>query len=194
VVPVAFLGAFFLLPLSGMLAQGFFPEGRLDLSALADTLARPRVHRVLWFTAWASLTATAVTVVLGLPVAYALYRLDFPGRHALRALVVMPFVLPTVVVGVAFRTLLAPAGPLGFLGLDGSALAILAALIFFNLAVVVRTVGGLWEGLDRRREDAAAALGASPWQVLRTVTLPALKPGIVSTSGMAWRWTGVGSV
>jgi thiamine transport system permease protein len=182
VVPVAFLGAFFLLPLSGMLAQGFFPEGRLDLSALADTLARPRVHRVLWFTAWASLTATAVTVVLGLPVAYALYRLDFPGRHALRALVVMPFVLPTVVVGVAFRTLLAPAGPLGFLGLDGSALAILAALIFFNLAVVVRTVGGLWEGLDRRREDAAAALGASPWQVLRTVTLPALKPGIVSAA------------
>jgi thiamine transport system permease protein len=182
VVPVAFLGAFFLLPLAGMLAQGFLVDGRLDLSGLTETLARPRVHRVLWFTAWAALSATAITTAFGVPVAYALYRLEFPGRQALRALVVMPFVLPTVVVGVAFRTLLAPAGPLGFLGLDASAVAILMALVFFNLAVVVRTVGGLWEGLDRRREDAAAALGASPWQVLRTVTLPALKPGIVSAA------------
>ncbi|HEX5772273.1 MAG TPA: iron ABC transporter permease, partial [Nocardioidaceae bacterium] len=150
VVPVGFLGVFFLLPLSGMLAQGFWVDGSLDLSGLTETLARPRVHRVLWFTAWSSLTATALTLVLGVPVAYVLYRLDFRGRQALRALVVMPFVLPTVVVGVAFRTLLAPSGPLGFLGLDGTALAILAALVFFNLAVVVRTVGGLWEGLDRR--------------------------------------------
>jgi thiamine transport system permease protein len=165
-----------------MLAQGFWVDGSLDLSGLTETLARPRVHRVLWFTAWSSLTATALTLVLGVPVAYVLYRLDFRGRQALRALVVMPFVLPTVVVGVAFRTLLAPSGPLGFLGLDGTALAILAALVFFNLAVVVRTVGGLWEGLDHRQEEAAAALGASPAQVFRTVTLPALKPGIVSAA------------
>jgi len=180
--PVVFLGVFFLLPLSGMLALGFVSDGRLDLTAFAETLARPRVHRVLWFTAWASVAATVLTVVLGVPVAYALYRLRFPGRQVLRSLVVMPFVLPTVVVGVAFRTLLAPVGPLGFLGLDGSAVGILAALVFFNLAVVVRTVGGLWEGLDPRPGDAAAALGASPWQVLRTVTLPALKPGIVSAA------------
>lgn len=182
VVPVAFLGAFFLLPLSGMLARGFWVDGSLDLGGLTETLARPRVHRVLWFTARSSLTATAVTVALGVPVAYALYRLDFRGRQALRALVVMPFVLPTVVVGVAFRTLLASSGPLGFLGLDGTAVGILAALVFFNLAVVVRTVGGLWEGLDHRQEDAAAALGASPAQVFRTVTLPALRPGIVSAA------------
>ena len=182
VAPLAFLGAFFLLPLSGMLALGFFPDGHLDLSGFTQTLASPRVHRVLWFTAWASVTATALTLLLGVPVAYSLYRLRFRGRQVLRSLVVMPFVLPTVVVGVAFRTLLAPAGPLGFLGLGGSAVGILAALVFFNLAVVVRTVGGLWEGLDRRREEAAAALGATPWQVLRTVTLPALKPGIVSAA------------
>lgn len=181
-VPVAFLGVFFLLPLWGMLGQGFWVGGGPDLSGVGETLARARVHRVLWFTAWSSLTATALTTLLGVPVAYALYRLDFPGRAVLRALVVMPFVLPTVVVGVAFRTLLAPSGPLGFLGLDGSALAILAALVFFNLSVVVRTVGGLWAELDHRREDAAAALGASPWQVLRTVTLPALTPGIVSAA------------
>jgi thiamine transport system permease protein len=98
----------------------------------------------------------------------------------------MPFVLPTVVVGVAFRTLLAPSGLLGGLGLDGTPAAIIAAMVFFNLAVVVRTVGGMWENLDPRREQAAAALGASPWQVLRTVTLPALAPAILSAASVVF--------
>ena len=89
-------------------------------------------------------------------------------------------------VGVAFRTLLAPSGPLGALRLDGTAAAIIAAMVFFNLAVVVRTVGSLWENLDRRREEAAAALGASPVQVLRTVTLPALMPGVVSSASVVF--------
>ena len=90
-----------------------------------------------------------------------------PGRRLLRALVAVPFVLPTVVVGVAFRTLLAESGPLGGLGLDGTATAIIAALVFFNVSVVVRTVGGMWEGLDRRRRGGRrrarrhAAPGAS---------------------------------
>jgi thiamine transport system permease protein len=109
-----------------------------------------------------------------------------PGRRFLRAFVLMPFVMPTVVVGVAFRTLLAPSGPLGALALDGTPAAIVAAMVFFNLAVVVRTVGGMWEGLDPRREQAAAALGASPSQVLRTVTLPALAPAIVSSASVVF--------
>ena len=87
---------------------------------------------------------------------------------------------------VAVRTLLAPSGPLGFLRLDGTPVAIVAAMVFFNLAVVVRTVGGMWENLDPRREQAAAALGASPWQVLRTVTLPALAPAIVSAASIVF--------
>jgi thiamine transport system permease protein len=93
-----------------------------------------------------------------------------------------PFVLPTVVVGVAFRQLLGESGPLGFLGLDGTPAAIIAGLVFFNAAVVIRVVGGAWEGLDPRPAEAAAALGATPTQVLRTVTLPALRPAIVSAA------------
>ena len=95
-------------------------------------------------------------------------------------LLLVPFVLPTVVVGVAFRQLLAEGGPLGFLGLDGTPAAIIAGLVFFNAAVVIRIVGGAWESLDPRPAEAAAALGATPFQVLRTVTLPALRPAIVS--------------
>ena len=121
-----------------------------------------------------------------MPVAFALHRLRFPGRDLLRALVVVPFVLPTVVVGVAFRQLIAPSGPLGSLGLDGTAAAIIAALVFFNISVVVRTVGAFWEGIDPRREEAAAALGASPRQVFRTVTLPALLPGVASAASVVF--------
>jgi thiamine transport system permease protein len=176
------LAVFFVLPVAGMLSRGLWVDGRLDVGGLVEVLVRPRVSRVLWFTIWSSTVATGVTLMLGLPVAFALHRLALPGRRALRAAVMVPFVLPTVVVGVAFRTLLSASGPLGWLGLDGSAAAIVAAMVFFNLAVVVRTVGPLWEGLDRRREDAAAALGASPWQVLITVTLPSLGPGIAAAA------------
>jgi thiamine transport system permease protein len=181
-VPTAVLVVFFVVPVIGMLELGFFPEGRLDLGSVADTLARPRVVGALWFTLWSSAVATVLALGLGLPTAHLLYRVTFRGRHLLRGLVTMPFVLPTVVVGVAFRTLLAPAGPLGGLGLDGTPAAIVAGLVFFNVSVVVRTVGPWWEGLDRRREEAAAALGASPLQVLRTVTLPALRPAIVAAA------------
>ena len=73
-------------------------------------------------------------------------------------------------------------GPLSFLGIDGSPVAIVAGLVFFNASVVIRVVGGAWESLDPRPEEAAAALGASPRQVLRDVTLPALRPAIVSAA------------
>ncbi|HEX5561701.1 MAG TPA: iron ABC transporter permease [Nocardioidaceae bacterium] len=185
-LPLLVLGVFFVLPVAGMVGRGFFPGGRLDLTGVLDVLGRPRVHRVLWFTLWSSGVATLVTVVLGLPVTFVLHRLRLPGRRVLRAFVLMPFVMPTVVVGVAFRTLLASSGPLGMLHLDGTPAAIVAAMVFFNLAVVVRTVGALWEGLDRRREEAAAVLGASPAQVFRTVTLPALMPGIVAAASVVF--------
>ena len=185
-VPLTALALFFVYPVLGMVARGFWPEGTFDPGAVLEVLGRPRVHRVLWFTVWSAATATLVAVVAGLPVAFVLHRLRFPGRGLLQALVVVPFVLPTVVVGVAFRQLIAPSGPLGWVGLDGTATAIIAALVFFNISVVVRTVGAFWEAIDPRREEAAAALGASPSQVLRTVTLPALLPGIASAASVVF--------
>ena len=186
ILPIAVLAVFFVVPVVGMLRLGLFPDGHLDLGGVLDTLRRPRVLQALWFTLWSSSLATAVTLLLGLPAAHLLHRVEFPGRRLLRGLVTVPFVLPTVVVGVAFRTLLAPGGPLGRLGLDATAAAIVAALVFFNVSVVVRTVGPWWEGLDPRRAEAAAALGASPLQVLRTVTLPALRPAIVAAASVVF--------
>ena len=185
-VPLAVLTVFFVVPVLGMLERGFFPDGRLDLPGVAEALWRPRVADVVWFTLWSAGLGTVVTVLLGVPTAYVLYRLSFPGQGFLRGLVTVPFVLPTVVVGVAFRTLLAASGPLGLLGLDGTPAAIVAALVFFNVSVVVRTVGPWWAGMDPRREEAAAALGASPVQVFRTVTLPALLPAVLSAASVVF--------
>jgi thiamine transport system permease protein len=180
--PVAVLAVFFVYPVSGMLARGFWSDGSFDPGAVLSVLGRPRVHRVLWFTVWSAGLATFLSVVLGVPAAFVLHRLRFPGIRLLRTLVVLPFVLPTVVVGVAFRQLITPAGPLGGLHLDGTAAAIVAALVFFNVSVVVRTVGAFWESIDHRAEEAAATLGAPPWRVFLTVTLPALLPGIASAA------------
>lgn len=186
VVPVAVVAVFFVLPVGAMLHRGLWPEGRFAPGGVLDVLARPRTGRVLWFTLWTSTLATALAVALGLPAAYVLHRLRFPGRAVVRAALLVPFVLPTVVVGLAVRELIAPSGILGFLGLDGTPAAIVAGLVFFNVAVVIRTVGVAWESLDRRPGEAAAALGASPWQVFRTVTFPALRPAIVSAASVVF--------
>ena len=185
-VPVAFLTVFFVVPVSGMVGRGFVVDGHLDLAGVGEVLARERVHRVAWFTVWSSTVATVLSVLLGLPAAYALHRLDLVGRRLVRALLLVPFVLPTVVVGVAFRHLLGDGGWLGFLGLDQSAAAIVAGLTFFNVSVVIRMVGSAWESLDPRPGEAAAALGANGWQVLGTVTWPALRPAIVGAASVVF--------
>lgn len=185
-LPVAVLGVFFVLPVTGMVGRGFFPDDRFEPGAVLDVLTRDRTVRVLWFTLWSASLGTAIAVAVGVPAAYTLHRLAFPLRRLVRGALLVPFVLPTVVVGVAFRQLIGEAGPLGFLDLDGTPVAIVAGLVFFNAAVVIRTVGATWETLDPRPGQAAASLGATPGQVFRTVTLPALRPAIVSSASVVF--------
>ncbi|MBB2923319.1 iron ABC transporter permease [Cellulomonas cellasea] len=185
-LPLAFLALFFAWPVATLVARGFVADGALDLGGFADVFSRPRTWRILGLTLAQAGVATAVAVLLGVPGAYVLFRCRFPGRGALRAFVSVPFVLPTVVVGVAFRAVLAEGGPLGALHLDGTFAAIVAALVFFNYTVVVRTVGGLWEHLDPRAEQAARALGASPVRAFVEVTLPALGPAIASAASLVF--------
>ena len=185
-VPLAFLGVFFAYPVAEIVGRGFVHDGALDLGGFADVFGRRRTWRIVGLTLGQATVGTALAVLLGVPGAYLLYRCDFPGRTALRGFVTVPFVLPTVVVGVAFRAVLAPHGPLGFLGWDGTFAAVVAALVFFNYTVVVRTVGAFWSQLDPRAEQAARSLGATPWQAFRTVTLPALTPAITSAAAIVF--------
>jgi thiamine transport system permease protein len=149
---------------------------RRGLSAAGlQVLAKSSTRQILWFTTWQAVASTALTVALGLPLACVLHRYAVPARRAALLLVTIPFVLPTVVVGAAFRSLL----PASWIG---GVWPILLAHVFFNLAVVTRVVGGLWSQLDPRYEAAARSLGASPWRVFRTVTWPLLRPAVAAAA------------
>ena len=180
-VPVLAMVAFFVVPVAAMVSLGLGADDASPAGAL-EVLTRERTHRVVLFTLATAAAGTLLSVVLGLPAAHVLHRTALPLRGAVRAALLVPFVLPTVVVGVAFRQLLRDGGPLGALGLDGTPVAIVLGLVFFNVAVVIRVVGSAWESLDPRPAQAAATLGASPATVFRTITLPALRPAVVSAA------------
>ncbi len=178
-VPVAFFALFFAYPVTAIVARGLHVDGGWRLGRIADVLGQSDIRHVLWFTTWQALASTALTLLIALPGAYVFARFDFRGKQVLRAVVTVPFVLPTVVVGTAFLALIGRGGlfdELWGVRLDTTVWAILLAHVFFNYAVVVRTVGGLWAQLDPRQEEAARMLGASRWTAWRTVTLPALGP------------------
>jgi thiamine transport system permease protein len=201
VPPLVFLGLFFLWPVANILALGLAPDGQLALGAVLETWAEPYVLDTVLFTLALAGLSTALTLLLGLPVAWVFARFEFPGKRIARALTVVPFVLPTVVVGSAFLALLGPRSPLNAVAtvlfgedipqvrLDGSVGAILIAHIFYNIAVIIRLVGGMWAHIDPRTEEAARMLGASPWRTFREVTWPLLRPAVVSAASIVFLFT-----
>ena len=100
-VPLAFLGLFFLYPLAAIVERGLRGEGDSALDVLGD----PTTREVVWFTAWQA-PSTLLTLAVGLPAAYVLGRYRFRGRNVVGAVVLVPFVLPTVVVALAFLAVL----------------------------------------------------------------------------------------
>ncbi len=183
VVPLGFLALFFVWPLVAIFARS------LRADAIGNVVSDPAFRHVAWFTLWQAVLSTILTLAVGLPGAYVVARFDFPGRRAFRAFVTVPFVLPTVVVATAFLALLRPGGPLAFLHWQRGVAPMLIAHVFFNVAVVVRTVGGFWTNLDPRREEAARMLGASPLRAFRYVTLPLLAPSIIAAASIVFLFT-----
>jgi thiamine transport system permease protein len=188
-LPLAFLAVFFLYPVVAIVGRGLAPDWQVDLDPLGRVVDDPYLREIAWFTVWQATLSTVLTLAVGLPGAFVLARYEFPGRRVVRALVTLPFVLPTVVVGSAFVALLGDDGPLAGLGLEQTLGAILVAHVFFNYAVVVRTVGSLWAHLDPRPEEAARMLGASRLRAFREVTLPALRPAIATAAAVVFLFT-----
>ncbi|WP_062317325.1 ABC transporter permease [Demequina maris] len=186
-VPVAFLGLFFLWPAGTVIVRGLLGEDGLgggDLAGALEVLTRSRTLDAISTTVGLAVAGTAGSLLLGLPAAWALSRFSWRGARTMRALVTVPFVLPTIVVAAAFSALFSRSGLLGSWGLDQSVAAIVLALVFFNISVVVRIVGGAWESLSPRMADAARTLGASPARAFLRVTLPALRPAIASAAAV----------
>jgi thiamine transport system permease protein len=165
------------LPVGAVLLRALRDGGSWDASSFGRMLGTGRTWRVVAVTVAQAAGSAALTVAVGVPVAWVLARYRFPGRRVVAAVAVVPFVLPTVVVGAAFATLL---GPTGVTDLRGTWWAVLAAHLCFNLAVVLRIVGAAVAGLDPDIERAARLLGAGPLGGLRRVVAPAVAPAVAA--------------
>ncbi|MGI8809596.1 MAG: ABC transporter permease [Acidimicrobiales bacterium] len=174
------------LPLAGLLQQA-------PWSTIGTELAAPEARAALRLSLVCSLGALAIAVVLGVPLAWVLARVTFPGRSLLRALVTLPMVLPPVVGGVGLLSIFGRRGLLGArLGsLPGFPLpftiqgVVLAQAFVAMPFLVVAAEAGLRQ-LDRRYEDAAATLGARPWYRFRTVTVPLIGPSLLAGAALSW--------
>ena len=179
VLAVASLAAaLFVLPLLGLLL-------RVPWSALWSDLAAEESREALRLSVLCTVAAAALSVALGLPLAWVLARLRFPGRSVLRGLVLLPLVLPPVVGGVALLSAFSRSGVVGErlydwfgIQLTFSAWGVVVATTFVALPFFVITVEAALRANDQRYEDVAATLGAGRWTVFGRVTLPAIAPSV----------------
>src|SRR5699024_11918085 len=123
---------FFFWPMGRMIGMGSLTDAGWQLGAFAEVLSESRIQRIVGQTLLLAGGATVTSVLLAIPGAYVLYRCDFRGRGFFRALVIVPFVLPTVVVGVAFRALVVSTAALGVVDAGGTGPAVTAARGFMN--------------------------------------------------------------
>lgn len=196
-----FLAVFFAWPLIEIARVSFTPS-EIGRGATPLTVLRDPAHlRVLGFSAGQAALSTALTLLAGVPIALAFARYRFAGQRLWRALAMAPFVMPTVVVAAAFSALLGPRGVLNAalqaaFGLEqppiqlmGTLPMILLAHVFYNVAVVLRLVGGFLAAFDPSIEEAAAGLGANRWQTFRYVTLPMAMPSVGAAAALTFLFT-----
>jgi thiamine transport system permease protein len=176
VVPVIGLAVFFLWPFVTLLAEAITGE------AIATTLTRRATWDIVWFTLWQACASTFATIVIGLTPAYVVARYNFRGRELLIGLLTALFVLPTVVMGAAFLALLPTS-------LDRTVWAVIGAHVVFNLAVVIRVVGTMWEHLPTDMEAAAATLGANRWRVFTEISFPLIRPAVAAAAAIVFLFT-----
>lgn len=185
-VPALAAVVFLLLPLAGVLAHA--PWG-----TLGERLTAPAVREALGLSLAVSAWALALSLLLGVPLAWTLARVDFRGKALVRVLVMLPMVLPPTVAGVA---LLQGFGRRGLLGgvladrfgvsLPFSTAGAVVAAAFVSMPFLVISLEGALAGLHPRYEETAASLGAAPLRTFFTVTVPMVGPGFVAGAALCW--------
>jgi molybdate transport system permease protein len=178
--------AFFALPFAGLL-------WRMPWSAVWDTLTGDGVGTALRLSIVCSLWATALSTLFGVPLAWLLARVEFPGRSVVRALCTLSMVLPPVVGGIALFFAIGRRGLVGQyldrwfgITLPFTTAAVVVAQTFVAMPFLVLTVEAALRQHDRRYDDAARTLGASRWYAFRRVTIPAIRPALAAGAVLAW--------
>ena len=184
--PAAVAVAFLVLPLVGLLV-------RAPWSNLSQVLAESAVLDALRLSLVCATSATALSLVFGVPLAWVLARARFPGRGLLRALVTLPLVLPPVVGGVALLLAFGRRGIVGQyldawfgLTLPFTTLGVVVAETFVAMPFLIVTVEGAFRSSNRGFEEAATTLGASRLTVFRRVTLPLIRPSLIAGAVLCW--------
>jgi molybdate transport system permease protein len=189
-LPVAILGLigvlFFALPFVGLLVKA-------PWSQLGDLAGTSVVRTALWLSIVTSLITTVLAIIIGIPLAWLLARSEMPGRRFIRALLTLSMVLPPVVAGVALFLALGRRGLIGEplndafgVTLPFTTAAVVIAQLFVAMPFLVLTVDAAIRGLDPAHEEAARTLGGSNWFVFTRVTLPSIRPAVLSGLVLAW--------
>ena len=167
------------------------PEHVLDAGTFLGVIRDPANLELARFTLVQAEASTVLALMIGLPAAHVLAHVHFPGRRLVRALLMLPIVLPPLVVALGFRELLVATGRE-----EAGVAPILLAHTCFAVAIVVRVVSGAWAHLDPRHEEAARMLGASRLHAFASITLPALMPALLSAAALvfAFAFTSFGVV
>lgn len=182
VIPLSFVAVLFYWPIARITSLGFAGDW-------LSTLSTPRNLAVIWFTLWQAALSTAITLALAIPGAYLLYKRSFPGIAAIRALITVPFVLPSIVVAVGFTVFRSVHDfwiDLGFTFLANPIYWIIAAHVFVNYSIAVRTIGGVWATLDSGVEEAAELDGAGRIRSFLSISLPMLRPALFSAAALVF--------
>ena len=178
--PLFFVGVLFYWPVSEIVLLGLSRDW-------LRLLLEQKTLEVVWFTLWQAAVSTMVTVVVSIPGAYLLYRRSFQGQRIVSALITVPFVLPSIVVAVGFtvfRGVHEFYQGLGLTFLADPVYWIIAAHVFVNYSIAVKTIGGVWATLDSDTESAAELDGAGRFRTLVSVSLPQLRPAISSAAAL----------
>ncbi|VVE89524.1 sulfate ABC transporter permease subunit CysT [Pandoraea bronchicola] len=185
---VAYLSLVVLVPL----LMVFIKASSLDWASFVAAVSSPRVLASYRLTFGISLAAAILNAIFGFILAWVLVRYTFPGKRFVDALIDLPFALPTSVAGIVLAAIYAPNGwvgrwfePLG-IKIAFTPLGIFVALTFIGLPFVVRTLQPVLEEFEREQEEAAACLGATRWQTLRHVILPAVLPALLTGFALAF--------
>ena len=183
-----YLSLIVLIPLAALIARPW----EHGWGGFVSTITDPRVVAALKLSFGVSLAAALVNVVMGVIVAWALVRYDFPGKRLADAAVDLPFALPTAVAGIALATVYAPSGWVGSIfapygiKIAYTPIGIFIALVAVGLPFIVRAVQPVLQDFDAEVEEAAMMLGARPWQRARQVILPAIAPALITGFSLAF--------